>query len=230
MADKPLIDMRNVVKTYARGGETLRVLDGLDLAIKPGEFVAMMGPSGSGKTTILNMMGGLDRPETGTIEFDGYDINALSESERARWRAANVGFVFQAYNLVPVLRAIHNVELPLLLAPIKGSSRRERARTALEIVGLGDRMDHYPNQLSGGQEQRVAVARAIATDPALMLADEPTGDLDAASASEILDLFQRLNEERGQTIVMVTHDPKAAERAGRLVELGYGVVEKDSAA
>lgn len=230
MADQPLIHLRGVDKIYRRGNEQLRVLDSLDLEVQKGEFVALMGPSGSGKSTILNLVGGLDQPDQGQVLFDGEDLAQLGEADRASWRARHVGFIFQTFNLIPVLNAVQNVELPLLLTPLKKGRRREQARTALEIVGLKDRMRHYPKQLSGGEEQRVAIARAIATDPSVLVADEPTGDLDVANAASILDLMQQLNEKNGQTILMVTHDPKAAERAHRTLRLEKGVVAAGGAA
>ncbi len=220
----PLIRLRGVAKTYARGGETLRILGGLDLDVPRGAFEALMGPSGSGKSTLLNLIAGLDRPSAGSIEVDGKAIDKMSEAELARWRADHVGFVFQSYNLLPVLTAIENVELPLLLTRLSASERRRRAQTALRVVGLEDRMNHYPRQLSGGQEQRVSIARAIVNDPLLIVADEPTGDLDRASADEILRLLEKLNRELGKTIVMVTHDPAAAERATTTRHLDKGAL------
>ncbi|HMV68956.1 MAG TPA: ABC transporter ATP-binding protein [Myxococcota bacterium] len=209
----PLIRLRGLTKEFTRGGETLRVLEKLDLDVARGSFEALMGPSGSGKSTLLNMMAGLDRPTSGVVEIDGQRIDQLSESALATWRANTVGFIFQSYNLLPVLTAVENVELPLLLAPVAAAERRRRAEIALKVVGLAERMGHYPRQLSGGQEQRVSIARAIVTDPLLIVADEPTGDLDRKSADEILTLLETLNRELGKTIVMVTHDPAAAERA-----------------
>jgi putative ABC transport system ATP-binding protein len=219
-----LARMRDVTKTYRRGGETLTVLDGMDLDVTRGEFLAFMGPSGSGKSTILNLLGGLDTPDRGTIVVEGTELGRLSRNELAAWRAVHVGFVFQSFNLIPVLTALENVELPLLLTPLARSKRREHARYALEIVGLSDRMDHRPKQLSGGQEQRVAIARALATDPTMILADEPTGDLDRASADSVMDILMRLSKEHGKTIAMVTHDPVAAARATRLLHLEKGVL------
>ena len=219
-----LIRLRGVEKTYTRGGETLRILGGLDLDVPRGAFEALMGPSGSGKSTLLNLIAGLDRPSGGTIEVDGKGIDKMSEAELARWRADHVGFVFQSYNLLPVLTAVENVELPLLLTRVPASERRRRAQTALRVVGLEDRMNHYPRQLSGGQEQRVSIARAIVNDPLLIVADEPTGDLDRASADEILRLLEKLNRELGKTIVMVTHDPVAAERATTTRHLDKGAL------
>ncbi len=217
-----MIRARGVKKTYTRAGETLTVLDGLDLEMEEGHFYALMGPSGSGKTTLLNLVGGLDAADEGELIVAGESLADLSGSELAAWRAANVGFVFQAFNLIPVLTAVENVELPLLLSPLSRAKRREHAMYALTLVGLEDRAKHRPQQLSGGQEQRVAIARAIATDPKLILADEPTGDLDRKSAEQVLDLLVRLNGELKKTILMVTHDPHAAERAQRIVHLDKG--------
>ena len=219
-----LARMRGVTRVYRRGGQDLRVLDGLDLDVERGDFLALMGPSGSGKSTILNLLGGLDRPDAGTIDVEGTEITGLSSDALAAWRARHVGFVFQAFNLIPVLTALENVELPLLLTPLGKKQRREHAEYALELVGLKDRMDHRPKQLSGGQEQRVAIARAIATDPTMVLADEPTGDLDRASADAVLDILSRLVAEHGKTIAMVTHDPAAARRATRTLHLEKGVL------
>ncbi|MAG56577.1 MAG: ABC transporter ATP-binding protein [Planctomycetes bacterium] len=219
-----LFRLESVDRVYRRGTEELHVLQGLDFQVDKGEFVALMGPSGSGKSTILNIAGGLDRPDLGRVTFEGQDLGDLSEGDLAGWRARNVGFIFQAYNLIPVLTARHNVELPLLLTPLGRRRRREQAELALEVVGIGHRSGHYPKQMSGGEEQRVSIARAIATDPKLLLADEPTGDLDAENAAAILDLLCRLNEENGQTIVMVTHDPNAADRAHRVMHLEKGVL------
>lgn len=223
MADA-LVEVKDLGMTYTRGTEDVRVLSGLDLTIKSGEWLALMGPSGSGKSTLLNLIGGLDRPTAGQIFVKGTDIGDLEDADLADWRAENVGFIFQAYNLIPVLTAAQNIELPLLLQPLSRSQRKDQVRTALKLVGLEDRADHYPNQLSGGQEQRVAIARAIVTDPTLLLADEPTGDLDATNAKAILDLMDALNKQHGKTIVMVTHDPGAASRAGRLVQLEKGAL------
>ena len=220
-----MIRLRGVSKTYARGGETLKILDHLDLEVPRGSFEALMGPSGSGKTTLLNLIAGLDRPNVGTIEIDGKRIDDLGESALARWRANNIGFVFQAYNLLPVLTAVENVELPLLLTKVAASERRKRAQTALRVVGLEDRANHYPRQLSGGQEQRVAIARAIINDPKIIVADEPTGDLDRHAADEILLLLEKLNTELAKTIVMVTHDPAAAERARIIRRLDKGALK-----
>ena len=217
-----MIRARGVRKTYTRAGETLTVLDGLDLEMEEGHFYALMGPSGSGKTTLLNLVGGLDAADEGELLVAGESLADLSGGELAAWRAANVGFVFQAFNLIPVLTAVENVELPLLLSPLSRAQRREHAMYALKLVGLEDRAKHRPQQLSGGQEQRVAIARAIATDPKLILADEPTGDLDRKSAEQVLDLLVRLNGELKKTLLMVTHDPHAAERAQRVVHLDKG--------
>jgi putative ABC transport system ATP-binding protein len=220
-----LIHLRGVVKAYERGGETLRVLDALDLDVPKGSYEALMGPSGSGKSTLLNLIAGLDRPTSGTIEIAKKRIDSMNDGELARWRANNIGFVFQSYNLLPVLTAVENVELPLLLTPVPSSERRNRAETALRVVGLADRMSHYPRQLSGGQEQRVAIARAIVNDPAIIVADEPTGDLDRQAADEILALLEKLNKQLGKTIVMVTHDPAAAERATIIRRLNKGALQ-----
>jgi putative ABC transport system ATP-binding protein len=219
-----LVEVREVSKSYRRGGETIEVLHGVDLDIPRGDFVALMGPSGSGKTTLLNLIGGLDTPTAGRVTVDGRRIDRLSSGELARWRAAHVGFVFQFYNLLPVLSAQKNVELPLLLTDFGASERRRRALIALTLVGLADRARHKPRELSGGQEQRVAIARAIVSDPTLLVCDEPTGDLDRATAAEILTLLQTLNREHGKTVVMVTHDPKAAEFATRRLYLDKGTL------
>lgn len=217
-----MIRVDKVSKRYQKGGETLVVLDELDLDMHEGGFYALMGPSGSGKTTLLNLVGGLDKPDSGHLHVAGEDLGALSEADLARWRSDNVGFVFQGFNLIPVLSALENVVLPLTLTPLSRAQQLEHARHALDLVGLGDRMAHRPGQLSGGQEQRVAIARAIATDPKLILADEPTGDLDRASADSVLDLLGRLNREFKKTILMVTHDPAAAQHAQRIVHLDKG--------
>jgi putative ABC transport system ATP-binding protein len=217
-----LLEIRDVHKTYRRDTFEVPVLDGITLGVSRGEFVALMGPSGSGKTTLLNLIAGIDRPTSGTIVVDGREISRLSESALASWRARHIGFIFQMYNLIPVLDAFDNVELPLLLTKLPQGERRAHVETALAIVGLADRMRHFPRQLSGGQEQRVSIARAIVTDPTVLVADEPTGDLDAKNAEETLDLLQRLNADYGKTIVMVTHDPKAAARAGRVLHLEKG--------
>jgi len=216
------IILQAVTKSYSRGGETLRVLDELDLNIDGGTYYALMGPSGSGKTTLLNLVGGLDQCNSGLVQVGGEDLNDMTGSELAQWRAENVGFVFQGFNLLPVLTARENVELPLLLAPLGRRQRREQAERALELVGLSDRMDHKPRELSGGQEQRVAIARAIATDPKIILADEPTGDLDRNTADSVLELLQRLNRELNKTILMVTHDPQAASYATKTIHLDKG--------
>ncbi len=217
-----LVDVRNVDKVFRRGSEEIHVLGGLDLEIPEGEFLALMGPSGSGKSTLLNLIGGLDRPSQGTVEVGGERIDGLSDRRLAAWRARHVGLVFQFYNLMPVLSALKNVELPLLLTHLSRSERRKRAGIALDIVGLSHRTGHYPNTLSGGEQQRVGIARAIVTDPTLLLCDEPTGDLDRKSGDEILDLLQALNREQGKTIVMVTHDIHAAARASRTLYLNKG--------
>jgi putative ABC transport system ATP-binding protein len=219
-----MVDVRDVRKVYRRDTQELTVLDGLSLQIPEGEFVALMGPSGSGKTTLLNLIAGIDRPTSGQVIVAGTDVAQLGESALAEWRSHNVGFIFQFYNLIPVLSATENVELPLLLTSLPKKERRERALTALKVVGLADRATHYPRQLSGGQEQRVAIARAIVADPKVLVADEPTGDLDAKSAGEILDLIETLNRDFKKTIVMVTHDPRAADRARVQHHLEKGVL------
>jgi putative ABC transport system ATP-binding protein len=218
----PLIEIQNVSKSYRRDTLEIPVLRNISLAIAAGEFIAFMGPSGSGKTTLLNLIAGIDKPTEGRILIAGTDLTELDESALAEWRARNVGFIFQFYNLIPVLTALENVELPLLLAPLSKQARREHAETALKIVGLDDRMHHYPRQLSGGQEQRVAIARAVVSDPTILVADEPTGDLDKTSAEEVLSLMERLNHELKKTILMVTHDPRAAERARSIRHLEKG--------
>jgi putative ABC transport system ATP-binding protein len=220
--EKPLIEIHNVSKSYRRDSLEIPVLSNITLSIGEGDFIAFMGPSGSGKTTLLNLIAGIDKPTEGRIFVAGTDITELSETELAVWLSRNVGFIFQFYNLIPVLTAIENVELPLILTPLSKAERRAHAETALGVVGLADRMHHYPRQLSGGQEQRVAIARAIATDPAILVADEPTGDLDKVSAEEVLNLIERLNRELGKTILMVTHDPRAAERARSVRQLDKG--------
>jgi len=220
----PLIELRDVTKAYRRDAIDIPVLDRLSITIEAGEFLGLMGPSGSGKSTLLNLLAGIDRPTRGSIRIGDTDISKLSESSLAPWRSRHVGFIFQLYNLIPVLTAFENVELPLLLTNLSKKQRTEHVMTALDIVALRDRAQHYPRQLSGGQEQRVAIARAIVTDPTLLLADEPTGDLDAKSAGEVLTLLQRLNQEFKKTIVMVTHDPHAAERATRLLHLEKGTL------
>ena len=219
-----LVRIRDLHKTYRRGPETVDVLRGIDLDIAEGDFVALMGPSGSGKTTLLNLIGGLDTPTSGEIEIAGVRIDRLSSGQLAHWRSQHVGFVFQFYNLMPTLTAQKNVELPLLLTPLSAAQRRRNAEIALQLVGLPDRGRHRPNELSGGQQQRVAIARAIVSDPTLLICDEPTGDLDRASAEEVLGLLQQLNREHGKTIVMVTHDPKAAEYATHTLHLDKGVL------
>ncbi len=223
MADA-IVQIRQLKKNYTRGKQTVEVLHGIDLDIPKGDFVALMGPSGSGKTTLLNLIGGLDTPTSGSVTVEGRRIDQMSGGELAAWRANHVGFVFQFYNLLPVLTAQKNVELPLLLAPMGGAERAKRAQVALQLVGLGDRGGHKPSELSGGQEQRVAIARALVTDPTLLICDEPTGDLDRKTADEILGLLQVLNREHGKTIVMVTHDPKAAEYATHTVHLDKGLL------
>ena len=230
MTDKPLVHIRDVHKYYERGSERIDVLKGVSLDIPAGDFLALMGPSGSGKTTLLNLLGGIDQPSQGLIEVAGVSIGTLGSGALSRWRAANIGFVFQLYNLMPALTAEKNVELPLLLTKLSRSERRTRANVALKVVGLADRARHYPRQLSGGQEQRVGIARAIVTDPTLLLCDEPTGDLDRKSGDEVLDLLQTLNREYGKTIVMVTHDPHAAERARQILHLEKGVLVRSEAA
>ena len=224
-----LVEVRGVSKVYQRDTVKVPVLEQLDVTIEQGEFLALMGPSGSGKTTLLNLLAGLDQPSTGSIRVQGDEITKLKPKQLAAWRARHVGFIFQLYNLIPVLTALQNVELPLLLTPLKKQARRQHAETALRVVGLEQRMHHFPRQLSGGQEQRVGIARAIVTDPTLILADEPTGDLDAHSAQEILELLGRLNTEFNKTIVMVTHDPNAAERATRTLHLDKGALREQTA-
>jgi putative ABC transport system ATP-binding protein len=220
---RPLIvEVRDVFKSYQRGPQMVPVLLGIDLEILSGDFVALMGPSGSGKTTLLNLIAGIDRPDQGLLRVAGTDITELTETELAQWRSATVGFIFQFYNLLPVLTALENVELPLLLSGLRRRQRREHALLALEMVGLKDRVQHYPGELSGGQQQRVAIARAIVSDPRIIVADEPTGDLDKVSATEILNLLEQLNDNFGKTIIMVTHDPKAAEKAHTIHHLDKG--------
>jgi putative ABC transport system ATP-binding protein len=221
----PIVQVRGVSKSYRRDSMAIPVLHDISLEIPEGEFLGLMGPSGSGKTTLLNLIAGIDRPDKGEVSVAGTDVTKLSESELARWRARHIGFVFQFYNLIPVLTAYENVELPLLLAPLSKADRRQHVETALTLVGLQDRIHHYPRQLSGGQEQRVAVARALATDPTMLVADEPTGDLDRKSAEEILTLLERLNQEFKKTIVMVTHDPHAAQRAHIVRHLDKGELQ-----
>jgi putative ABC transport system ATP-binding protein len=225
MKDKaPIINIKNLSKYYRRGTQIIPVLEDLNFTVEEGEFLALMGPSGSGKSTLLNLIAGLDRADSGTLLVSGAEITNLSEGELARWRAANIGFIFQFYNLIPVLTAFENIELPLLLTDLSKKERQEHVETALHLVNLTDRMKHYPDQLSGGQQQRVAIARAIITDPALIVADEPTGDLDRASAQQVLDLITRLNRELGKTVIMVTHDPQAAEKARTVRYLVKGVL------
>ncbi|MBA3562985.1 MAG: ABC transporter ATP-binding protein [Gammaproteobacteria bacterium] len=225
-----LIEIHDLSKVYERGKERLEVLHHIDLEIAEGDFMALMGPSGSGKTTLLNLIGGLDSPSGGSITIAGQRIDEMSGGELARWRAANVGFVFQFYNLMPTLSAQKNVELPLLLTRLSASQRKRNAAVALKLVGLDDRATHKPNELSGGQQQRVAIARAIVSDPTLLVCDEPTGDLDRASAEEVLTLLQRLNREHGKTIIIVTHDPKAADHATYTLHLDKGTLAEQSAA
>jgi putative ABC transport system ATP-binding protein len=220
----PLVEIRALTKTYERGKQRIEVLHGIDLDIPDGDFVALMGPSGSGKTTLLNLIGGIDTPTSGLLTIDGQRIDLLDGDALAAWRAATVGFIFQSYNLMPVLSAQRNVELPLLLVDMNASERRQRAAIALELVGLADRAGHKPNELSGGQQQRVAIARALVSDPRILICDEPTGDLDRHTADEVLTLLQQLNRDFGKTIVMVTHDPKAAEYAARTVHLDKGTL------
>jgi putative ABC transport system ATP-binding protein len=231
MSNPPLVRLARVGKAFIKGKETIAIFDHLELSIPPTDFVAVMGPSGSGKTTLLNLLGGIDRPDRGEIHVAGQRIDGRSEGDLARWRAANVGFIFQFYNLMPMLTAAQNVELPLLLTKLGKPQRRQHVETALEIVGLADRTKHYPREMSGGQQQRVAIARAIVSDPKLLLCDEPTGDLDRSTADEILSTLQVLNRDLGKTIVMVTHDPAAARYARRTLHLDKGrFIEKDLAA
>ncbi len=221
----PIVQVRGVSKSYRRDSMAIPVLHDISLDVPEGEFLGLMGPSGSGKTTLLNLIAGIDRPDKGAVSVAGTDVTKLSESELARWRARHIGFVFQFYNLIPVLTAYENVELPLLLTPLSKADRRKHVETALTLVGLQDRLHHYPRQLSGGQEQRVAIARALATDPTILVADEPTGDLDRKSAEEVLTLLDRLNKEYKKTIVMVTHDPHAAQRAHTVRHLDKGELQ-----
>jgi putative ABC transport system ATP-binding protein len=223
-----IVEIDQLYKSYRRGSQIIPVLENVCLHIRSGEFLALMGPSGSGKTTLLNLIAGIDQPDKGILRIAGVDISQLTESELAVWRHRNVGFIFQFYNLVPVLTALENVELPLMLSDLPRSERRRHAALALKLVGISERQDHYPRQLSGGQQQRVAIARAIVTDPVMIAADEPTGDLDKISAAEVLKLMTRLNQELGKTIIMVTHDPRAAERATRLQHLDKGVLTDGS--
>jgi putative ABC transport system ATP-binding protein len=224
MTSEPIVRASNVHKSFRRGSEQIDVLQGVNLEIPRGEFLALMGPSGSGKTTLLNLIGGLDTATEGIIQVGGVDISRMGGAALARWRSQNIGFVFQLYNLLPVLTAERNVELPLLLTKLSKTQRRKHVEIALRVVGLSDRAKHYPRQLSGGQEQRVGIARAIVTDPTLLLCDEPTGDLDRKAGDEILDLLQALNREHGKTIIMVTHDPHAAERATQVLHLEKGLL------
>ena len=218
----PLVEIANLAKSYTRGGQAVPVLEDITLNIARGDFVALMGPSGSGKSTLLNLIAGIDKADSGTLKIDGDDISQLSEGELADWRAANIGFIFQFYNLMPVLTAFENVELPLLLTNLSRAERKMRVEMTLALVGLEDRMEHYPNELSGGQQQRVAIARAVVTDPTILVCDEPTGDLDKQSAADVLALLKRLNTDMGKTIIMVTHDGHAAEAARRTVQLEKG--------
>jgi putative ABC transport system ATP-binding protein len=224
VSSESIVRAVDVHKSFSRGSERIEVLQGVNLEIASGEFLALMGPSGSGKTTLLNLIGGLDTPTSGSVEVGGVNIGRLSGAALARWRSQNIGFVFQLYNLLPVLTAERNVELPLLLTKLSRAQRRKHVEIALRVVGLSDRAKHYPRQLSGGQEQRVGIARAIVTDPTLLLCDEPTGDLDRKAGDEILDLLQALNREHGKTIIMVTHDPHAAERATQVLHLEKGLL------
>ncbi|MBP1636530.1 MAG: bceA [Acidobacteria bacterium] len=226
---EPLVRTGDLHKEFRRGSERIDVLQGVDLEVQPGDFLALMGPSGSGKTTLLNLLGGLDRPTRGSVTVGGERIDRMSSGALARWRAAHIGFVFQLYNLLPMLTAERNVELPLLLTRLTRAERRRHVEAALRVVGLSDRARHYPRQLSGGQEQRVGIARAIVIDPTLLLCDEPTGDLDRRSGEEVLDLLQALNRENGKTIIMVTHDPHAAARARRVLYLDKGVLTSEAA-
>jgi putative ABC transport system ATP-binding protein len=230
VAEGVLVHANGLHKEFRRGSERIDVLQGVNLEIPPGDFLALMGPSGSGKTTLLNLLGGLDSPTSGTITIAGKRIDQMSSGQLARWRATNIGFVFQLYNLLPVLTAERNVELPLLLTKLSSRERKRHVEVALRVVGLADRARHYPRQLSGGQEQRVGIARAIVNDPTLLLCDEPTGDLDRKAGDEILDLLQALNRENGKTIVMVTHDPHAAARARRVLHLDKGVLTSEPVA
>ena len=223
-----IVEIRDLSKAYYRGNQVVPVLHDISFDIIEGEFLALMGPSGSGKSTLLNLIAGIDEPDSGTIKVGGVDITALPETELARWRAVHVGFIFQFYNLIPVLTAFENVELPLILTPLTRKERKEHVEMALRVVNLTDRMDHYPGQLSGGQQQRVAIARAIVTDPTILVADEPTGDLDRISAEEIMDLIDRLNHESGKTIIMVTHDPRAARKAHVIKHLDKGYLNDAS--
>lgn len=220
----PIVYIRNLSKSYKRGSQSVPVLKDISIEVNSGEFLSLMGPSGSGKTTLLNLIAGIDNADSGVLKVGGVDISQLNESQLSKWRSTNVGFIFQFYNLIPVLNALENVQLPLLLTSLSRSARKRHAESALEAVGLADRMDHYPSQLSGGQQQRVAIARAVVTDPIILVADEPTGDLDKKSATEVLDLLQQLNESFGKTIIMVTHDSRAAQRSKRILYLDKGIL------
>lgn len=231
MTQDLLFDLKGVTKQFVKGKETITVFENLDMSIPRGDFLAIMGPSGSGKTTLLNMLGGVDQPSSGEITFDGSRVDTLSENQLAAWRASNIGFIFQFYNLMPMLNASRNVELPLLLTRLSSKQRKANVATALQLVGLSDRAKHSPKEMSGGQQQRVAIARALVSDPKLLLCDEPTGDLDRETADEILEMLQLLNNEHGKTIIMVTHDPAAAKYAKRTLHLDKGrFIEKDLAA
>ena len=230
MSAQPIVEIRNLSKSYRRGGQIVPVLDDITLDIAAGDFVALMGPSGSGKSTLLNLIAGIDKPDGGMLRVGGFDIAQMSEAALADWRAEHVGFIFQFYNLMPVLTAFENVELPLLLTRLGGAARRQHVEAALGMVGLTDRMEHYPSELSGGQQQRVAIARAIITDPTILVADEPTGDLDRVSAEDVLVLMERLNRELGKTIIMVTHDPNSAKRARVIRHLEKGVLTDERGA
>ncbi|MBA4373098.1 MAG: ABC transporter ATP-binding protein [Thermodesulfovibrio sp.] len=227
--DTPIVEIRNIFKSYRRSSEVLPVLEDISFDIREGEFLALMGPSGSGKSTLLNLIAGIDKADSGSIKVGGVEITELNETELASWRGSHVGFIFQFYNLIPVLTAKENVELPLILTGLSGKGRREHAEIALRMVGLEDRMQHYPGQLSGGQQQRVSIARAIVTDPTILVADEPTGDLDRVSAGDILGLMDRLVRELGKTVIMVTHDPRAASKADRIRHLDKGLMLDDAA-
>jgi putative ABC transport system ATP-binding protein len=226
---QPLVEIRMLAKSYTRGDQVVPVLYDITLDIQRGDFIALMGPSGSGKSTLLNLIAGIDKADSGSLKIDGQEISQLSEGDLADWRAANIGFIFQFYNLMPVLTAFENVELPLLLTNLSRAERRQRVELALSLVGLSDRMEHYPNELSGGQQQRVAIARAFVTDPTILVCDEPTGDLDKQSAADVLGLLKKLNTEMGKTIIMVTHDAHAAEAAKRMVHLEKGELMDDAA-
>ncbi len=222
----PIVEIRNICKTYQRGNQIIPVLEDISLDIAEGDFLALMGPSGSGKTTLLNLIAGIDKADSGSIKVRGVEITTLSETRLASWRATHVGFIFQFYNLIPVLTAFENVEMPLLLTGLSKNERRMHVEMALKVVNLADRMDHYPGQLSGGQQQRVAIARAIVPDPDILVADEPTGDLDRVSANDVLELMERLVHELGKTIIMVTHDPRAAQKAHSIKHLDKGVLNE----